>query len=268
MKNKLFMLMLVLVIGVLAACGTKDSDSNAGSGSNIDSDNEGDKKVLIMGTSADYKPFEFVDSAKGEEIIGYDIDLARMIGEKIGFDVKIQDMDFNSLIPALQAGKIDFVISGMSPNEEREKVVDFSEPYNETKQVLVVKKESGIKTTADLVGKTVGVQTASIQEKMAQELVKTIDFKTESRTRVPEIVQDMLAKRLDAGIIENGVAEGYVKKNDKLTMVQIKEQVPDYKAIAVAEGSELKGQIDKALKELVKEGKIKELEAKWLQSVK
>ena len=66
MKNKLFMLMLVLVIGVLAACGTKDSDSNADSG------NESNKEVLVMGTAADYKPFEFVDSAKGEEIIGYD----------------------------------------------------------------------------------------------------------------------------------------------------------------------------------------------------
>ena len=266
MKNKLFMLMLVLVIGVLAACGTKDAGSNADSGSNIDSDNEGNKKVLIMGTSADYKPFEFVDSAKGEEIIGYDIDLANMIGEKLGFGVKIQDMDFNSLVPALQAGKLDFVISGMSPNEEREKVVDFSEPYNETRQVLIVKKDSGIKKTADLAGKIVGVQTASIQEEMAKEMAKTIDFKNESRTRVPEIVQDMMAKRIDAAIVESGVAEGYVKKNDKLIALPIKEQVADYKAIAVAEGSELKAQIDKALKELVEEGKIKELEEKWLQS--
>ena len=86
-----------------------------------------------------------------------------MIGEKLGFDVKIQDMDFNSLVPALQAGKIDFVISGMSPNKDREKVVDFSEPYNETQQVLVVKKDSGIKASTDLAGKTVGVQTASIR---------------------------------------------------------------------------------------------------------
>lgn len=258
MKNKLFMLMLVLVIGVLAACGTKDSDSNADSG------NESNKEVLVMGTAADYKPFEFVDSAKGEEIIGYDIDLAYMIGEKLGFDVKIQDMDFNSLVPALQAGKIDFVISGMSPNKDREKVVDFSEPYNETQQVLVVKKDSGIKASTDLAGKTVGVQTASIQEEMAKEMAKTIDFKIEGRTRIPEIVQDMMAKRIDAGIIESGVARGYVEQNDKLTMFPVEVQVPDYKAIAVAEGSELKDQINKALKELIEEGKIQELEEKWL----
>lgn len=264
MKNKLFLLMLILVIGVLAACGTKNSSSN--SNSNAESGNESDKEVLVMGTSADYKPFEFVDSAKGEEIIGYDIDLAHMIGEKLGFDVKIQDMDFNSLVPALQAGQIDFVISGMSPNEEREKVVDFSQPYNETRQVIVVKKDSGVKSSADLAGKTVGVQTASIQEEMAKEMAEKIDFKIESRTRVPEVVQDMMAKRIDAAIVESGVAEGYVKKNDKLITVPIKEQVADYKAIAVAEGNELKDQIDKALKELIEEGKIKELEEKWLQS--
>lgn len=262
MKNKLFLLMLVLVIGILAACGTKDSNTNG----SADSGNEGDKEVLVMGTSADYKPFEYVDSAKGEEIIGYDIDLAYMIGEKLGFDVKIQDMDFNSLVPALQAGKIDFVISGMSPNEEREKVVDFSQPYNETRQVIVVKQNSGIQSSADLVGKTVGVQTASIQEEMAKEMGKTIDFKIEGRTRVPEIIQDMMAKRIDAAIVESGVAEGYVKKNDQLITVPIEEQVADYKAIAVAEGSELKDQIDKALKELIDEGKIKELEEKWLQT--
>ena len=262
MKNKLFLLMLVLVIGILAACGTKDSNTNG----SADSGNEGDKEVLVMGTSADYKPFEYVDSAKGEEIIGYDIDLAYMIGEKLGFDVKIQDMDFNSLVPALQAGKIDFVISGMSPNEEREKVVDFSQPYNETRQVIVVKQNSGIQSSADLAGKTVGVQTASIQEEMAKEMGKTIDFKIESRTRVPEIIQDMMAKRIDAAIVESGVAEGYVKKNDQLITVPIEEQVADYKAIAVAEGSELKDQIDKALKELIDEGKIKELEEKWLQT--
>lgn len=262
MKKKLFLLMLVSIIGILAACGTKESNTNG----SADSGNEGDKKVLVMGTSADYKPFEYVDSAKGEEIIGYDIDLAYMIGEKLGFDVKIQDMDFNSLVPALQAGKIDFVISGMSPNEEREKVVDFSQPYNETRQVIVVKKDSGIQSSADLAGKTVGVQTASIQEEMAKEMEKTIDFKIEGRTRVPEIIQDMMAKRIDAAIVESGVAEGYVKKNDQLITVPIEEQVADYKAIAVAEGSELKDQIDKALKELIDAGKIKELEEKWLQT--
>ncbi len=139
MKNKFFMIILVLAIGVLAACGAKEDNANN------NADGSTDKQVLKVGTSADYAPFEYVDAAKGEEIIGFDIDLIKLVGEKIGVDMQVQDMDFNSLVPALQAGKIDVVISGMTPNPEREKVVDFSDQYNETEQVIIVKKDSGIK---------------------------------------------------------------------------------------------------------------------------
>lgn len=263
MKNKLFLLMLVLVIGVLAACGSKDNNaSNAGSNTNTE-----DKQVLKVGTSADYAPFEYVDAAKGEEIIGFDIDLIKLVGEKIGVDMQVQDMDFNSLVPALQAGKIDVVISGMTPNPEREKVVDFSDKYNETEQVIIVKKDSGIKKEADLAGKKIGVQTASIQENLGNEIAKKVDVSVEGRTRIPEIIQDMMSKRLDAGILEGGVAKGYLKTNDQLEAFPVEEQPEDFKAIAVPKGSDLKDKINKALKELADEGKIQELEEKWLEKV-
>lgn len=263
MKNKLFIMMLVLVIGLLAACGTKDNNaSDTGS----TTDTEG-KQVLKVGTSADYAPFEYVDAAKGEEIIGFDIDLIKLVGEKIGVDMQVQDMDFNSLVPALQAGKIDVVISGMTPNPEREKVVDFSDKYNETEQVILVKKDSGIKKEADLAGKKIGVQTASIQENLGNEIAKKVDVTVEGRTRIPEIVQDMMSKRLDAGILEGGVAKGYLKTNDQLEAFPVEEQPEDFKAIAVPKGSDLKDKINKALKELSEEGKIQELEEKWLEKV-
>lgn len=263
MKNKLFLLMLVLVIGVLAACGSKDNNA-----SNAESDtNTEDKQVVKVGTSADYAPFEYVDAAKGEEIIGFDIDLIKLVGEKIGVDMQVQDMDFNSLVPALQAGKIDVVISGMTPNPEREKVVDFSDKYNETEQVIIVKKDSGIKKEADLAGKKIGVQTASIQENLGNEIAKKVDVSVEGRTRIPEIIQDMMSKRLDAGILEGGVAKGYLKTNDQLEAFPVEEQPEDFKAIAVPKGSDLKDKINKALKELADEGKIQELEEKWLEKV-
>lgn len=262
MKNKLFMMILVLAIGVLAACGAKEDDAN-----NSNADSSTDKQVLKVGTSADYAPFEYVDAAKGEEIIGFDIDLIKLVGEKIGVDMQVQDMDFNSLVPALQAGKIDVVISGMTPNPEREKVVDFSDQYNETEQVIIVKKDSGIKKEADLAGKKVGVQTASIQENLGNEIAKKVDVSVEGRTRIPEIIQDMMSKRLDAGILEGGVAKGYLKTNDQLAAFPVEEQPEDFKAIAVPKGSNLKEKINKSLKELAEEGKIQELEEKWLEKV-
>lgn len=256
------MMILVLAIGVLAACGAKEDDAN-----NSNADSSTDKQVLKVGTSADYAPFEYVDAAKGEEIIGFDIDLIKLVGEKIGVDMQVQDMDFNSLVPALQAGKIDVVISGMTPNPEREKVVDFSDQYNETEQVIIVKKDSGIKKEADLAGKKVGVQTASIQENLGNEIAKKVDVSVEGRTRIPEIIQDMMSKRLDAGILEGGVAKGYLKTNDQLAAFPVEEQPEDFKAIAVPKGSNIKEKINKALKELAEEGKIQELEEKWLEKV-
>lgn len=259
MKNKLFMLMLVLIIAVLAACGTKDKEGTTGSEGTITED----KKVLVMGTSADYPPFEFVDTAVSEDIIGFDVDLANLIGEKLGFEIEIENIDFNGLIPAIQAGKVDFVLAGMTPNPERDKVVDFSEPYNETQQMVVTKKDSGIQTLEDLAGKTVGAQISSIQEDLAKEVAKTVDMKVESRNLIPEVVQELMTKRFDAAIIEDIVAENYVERNPDLTFFPVAIDDVDYKAAVFPEGSELKAQFDQAIQELTDSGKIEELRQKW-----
>ncbi|UZM99672.1 transporter substrate-binding domain-containing protein [Lysinibacillus sp. MHQ-1] len=94
---------------------------------------------------------------------------------------------------------------------------------------------------------------------------KKVDVSVEGRTRIPEIIQDMMSKRLDAGILEGGVAKGYLKTNDQLAAFPVEEQPEDFKAIAVPKGSNLKENINKALKELAEEGKIQELEEKMVR---
>ena len=175
-KKFLLALLTTLVIAVLAACGSSDEEKSSGS----DTADSGDKKTLVVGTSADYAPFEYVDTAKGNDIIGFDIDLIKLVGEKLGYDVQLQNMDFNSLITALQSKKFDVVISGMTPTEERDKVVDFSIPYYETEQYLVFDKEKDYKTVADVKGGVVGAQTSSIQEDLAKQLAQENGFKVES----------------------------------------------------------------------------------------
>lgn len=259
MKNKLFLFMLVLVMSILGACGTAEKEESInGEGSETE-----DKKVLVMGTSADYAPFEFVDTENSNEIIGFDIDLANAISEKIGFEVEVKDMDFNSLIPALQAEKVDFILAGMSPTPERDEVVDFSIPYNETVQMVVTKKDSGIEKVEDLSGKTVGVQISSIQEELANEVAKTVDMKVESRNLIPEVVQELMTKRFDAAFIEDIVAENYVQRNDELTYFPVEVDEADYKVAVLPEGSDLKAQFDQAIQELIDSGKIEELQQKW-----
>lgn len=258
MKNKLFMFMLVLVIAVLAACGTDKDETSDSEGTAKEEQN-----VLVMGTSADYAPFEYVDTAKSNEIIGFDVDLAKLIGEKLGYEIKVENMDFNSLIPALQADKFDIVISGMTPTADREEVVDFSIAYYETEQYFVTKKDSGIKSLKDTKGAVVGAQTSSIQEDLAEELGTKHDFKVESRNLIPELVQELMTGRFDGAVIENIVAENYLKQNKDLASFPIEVEEPDFKAVAFQEGSKLKDEFDTAIQELIEEGKIDELKEKW-----
>jgi ABC-type amino acid transport substrate-binding protein len=246
----------ILLIGLLSACGTGGEEKN---------ESGEQKKVLKMGTSADYAPFEYIDTAKGNEIIGFDVDLAKMITKELGYEFEIVDMDFTGLIPALQSGKVDFVLAGMTPTKERKKSVDFSDVYYVSRNMIVSKKGSGIKTVEDLKGKTVGVQTGSIQEGEAQKIAKTVDMKIESRNRIPELIQEIQAGRFDAAIIEDTVARGYLKtSNGKLEghTIPTNEQEAG-SAIAFPKGSKLRDEFNKVLQEKMKNGEVDKLVKKW-----
>ncbi|GLH65035.1 MULTISPECIES: transporter substrate-binding domain-containing protein [Parageobacillus] len=255
-KSLLLFIASILLIGLLSACGTGGEQKN-GSGEQ--------KKVLKMGTSADYAPFEYIDTTKGNEIIGFDVDLAKMIAKELGYDVQIVDMDFSGLIPALQSGKVDFVLAGMTPTKERKKNVDFSDVYYVARNMIVSKKGSGIKTVEDLKGKTVGVQTGSIQEGEANKIAKKVDMKIESRNRIPELIQEIQAGRFDAAIIEDTVAKGYLdSSNGKLEghTIPTDKEKSGY-AIAFPKGSKLRDEFNKVLQEKIKNGEVDKLIKKW-----
>ena len=262
MKKKwLFAATAVLALS-LAGCGSKDTKNSADNGSGDTKEN----RVLVMGTAADYAPFEYIDAKVSDDIIGFDIDLAKAATEKMGYQLQVKDMEFNSLIPALQADKVDFVLAGMTPNKERDKVVDFSKSYYDTKEYMLTKKDSGIKSDADLAGKKLGVQTSSIQEDLAKSLAKKIKgINIESRDRIPELVQEVKLGRIDALITEDIVAENYLKQNKDLSYYVIQNQEDQSKAAAFQEGSKLTAEFNKALDELNKEGKVDELKAKWFK---
>ncbi|CAM3745054.1 transporter substrate-binding domain-containing protein [Cytobacillus oceanisediminis] len=262
MKKVIMLAMSVLLVGLLAACGTSEKDSGNGSG-----EKESDKKVLVMGTSADYPPFEYVDSAKGEEIIGFDVDLAKAIAEKLGYEIQVKDMDFNGLIPALETSQVDFVLAGMTPTDERKKNVDFSDVYYTASHMIVSEKDSGIESLEDLNGKTVGVQLASIQADKAEEIAETVDLTVENRNRIPELVQEILAGRFDAAIIEDTVAKGYFEKNEDLAGFTIEEDEQEAgSAIAFPKGSELTEEFNAELVKMKENGELEELIVKWFDN--
>lgn len=245
-------LIMILAVGILAACGESEDGS------------AGDKKTLVMATSADYAPFEYIESEKSDEIIGFDVDLAKAIAGKLGYEVEVKDMDFGGLIQSLKSGQADFVLAGMTPTEKRKKNVDFSDIYYTSQHMFISQKDSGIETLEDLEGKTVGVQLGSIQEGKADEINETVAIKVENRNRIPELIQELKAGRFDAIIIEDTVAKGYLDKEADLTSFTISDDPEEAgSAIAFPKDSDLTEKFNKELQEMKDNGELQELIVKW-----
>lgn len=250
---------MVMAVGLLAACGTSQNTAKA----------SGDKKVLTMATSADYPPFEYVDTNKGGKIEGFDIDLANAIAGKLGYKVQVKDMDFSGLIEGLKTGQADFVLAGMTPTPKRKQNVDFSDIYYTAKYMIISKKGSGIHSLQDLKGKTVGVQLGSIQETKAKEINKTIPINIQDRNRIPDLIEEIKAGRFDAVIIEDSVAKGFMEKNTELTGFTISDNADEAgSAIAFPKNSDLTAKFNNELKKMKADGELQKLIAKWLGGMK
>ncbi|MFC4766465.1 transporter substrate-binding domain-containing protein [Effusibacillus consociatus] len=251
----------LLAIALVTGCGTGEkANQTAGQASP-------EKKVIVMGTSADYPPYEFHDQSSGkDEIVGFDVDIAKKIASELGYELKIQDMDFNGLLPALQAGRVGFVMAGMTPTDERRQNVDFSILYYDAKNTIVAKKGSNLTKPEDLKGKKVGVQLGSIQEGDAKELAKEIQgMELKPLNKIPEIIQEIKAGRIDAAIIEDTVAKGYTGANPDLQFHVIPPKGPNGSAVAFPKGSKNAEEFNKVLKKLKDSGEMEQLVKKWFE---
>ena len=222
-------------------------------------------RTLTMGTSPDYPPYEFYDTSTGQElIVGFDIDIANRIAEELGFELRVSGMDFSGLIPALQANRVDFVMAGMTPTEERLENADFSDIYFEAQNTIVSLVDSGLTDVAALAGKRVGVHLGSIQEGDAQALAEEDpSIEVVSLNKIGEIVQEIKSGRIDAAIIEDTVAEGFTASNPDLEFSVIPSDGPSGSAVAFPKGSDLVEDFNRVLAELQESGEIEELVVKW-----
>jgi len=245
------LLSAVLTVFLRTACNSSTNTADSGSGG----------KTLTMATSADYPPYEFIDTSSGsQEIIGFDVDIAKYITDKLGYQLQINNIDFNGLIPALQSKRADFVMAGMTPTAERKQNVDFSDIYFEAKNTIVSKKESGLNTTAALNGKKVGVQLGSIQEGVAK---KIQGANVVQLNRINEIVQEIKAGRIDAAIMEDTVAQGFITANPDLELNAFPNEGEAGSAIAFPKGSPLLAEFNPVLQEMKSSGEIEKLVNKW-----
>ena len=252
MKRVNLVVIVVLALALLlSACGGAQSNK------------------LVVGTSADYPPYESKDTATNE-FVGFDMDLIREIGKRIGMEVEITDMAFDSLIAGVQEGKVDAVIAAMQKSAERQEKVDFSEGYHTQQDAFVVSGDSTIVMTKpqDAAGLKVGVQTGTLQEQWAVDnLVPAgtaedqVVFRYE---RVDQGALDVKSGRIDVLFINADPAAELAQKEGLKVALVTGDTVAAPQAIAVKKGNaELLKKINDALAAMEKDGTIKQLLAKW-----
>lgn len=247
--KKLLAITIVGVMGLgLVSCGSKEDK--------LSSIKESGK--LVVGLSADYAPYEFhiIDENGKDQIVGFDVDIAEEIAKDIGVELEIQDMNFENLVAGVSSGKIDLAISGMTPDEERQKAIDFSDIYYTAEHGILVRAEDKdkYKTFEDLTGQKVGAQMGAIQAEIAEEKVQDGDIQLLSN--VNDLVLALKGGKIEALVVELPVAEMIIKNNPELTLAE--EKVTDAEggsAVGIQKGQEaLVEQVNSTINRIKEEG--------------
>ena len=224
---------------------------------------------LIVGTSADWPPFEYIHEG---EYAGIDMVIAQRIAQELGVELEIKDMKFDALIEALSNGMVDIIIADITPISEREKVIDFSIPYYFSKGYAVLTlKEANIDSVESLYGKKIGVQSGTIQQDWAEE---NLGGKAEiiTYTRVyPDMIMVLKRGDVDAIIIGDTIGNALVSKDPSLKVAFYAGSATTGGAVGLRQGAEdLKYVVNKVLEEMIKSGEMQELfnseTLKWLES--
>ncbi len=254
--------LVILMMSVIAAVAML----TAGCGGNDKADKSAEK-VLRVGTEPTFAPFEFQKEGS-KEYTGFDMDLARAIGKQMGYKVEIQNMGFDALIPALNAGNIDMVAAGMSITEERQKAVTFSDPYYTSGLIVMVNKDNTeVKSIKDLEGKRIAVQIGTTGENKAR-TVK--DAKVTAYNTNTEAALELQNKGVDAVINDSPVVGYYLAQGGNKTAMTVGDVMEaEQYGLAVKKGNDkLAGEINKALAELKKNGEYDKIYKTWFGEVK
>ncbi len=242
MKKTLVVLLAVCAMIGLCACGGSKSEK------------------LVMATNAAFPPYEYVE---GKEIVGIDAEIAKLIADDLGRELIIEDMAFDSIIAAVQSHKADIAMAGMTVTEDRKQNINFSDPYTEAAQVIIVKSDSDVDEPGDLEGKRIGVQIGTTGDIYAEDIEgATIERYSKYFEAINALIQD----KIDAVIVDREPGKVFVNENPELKMIDEEFTVEQY-AIGVAkDNTELLDQINASLKKLQDSGKIDEIINKYIKA--
>jgi len=260
MKKALIVLLMVIMtitLLPLAACGNSKSG-------------EGDNK-LIMATNAAFPPYEFYEGDDGVgKIVGIDAEIAELIAQKMGLTLEIMDIEFDSIIAAVQTGKADMGMAGMTVTEDRLQNVNFSISYAKGVQVVIVRGDGPIQSVDDLFdigGFTIGVQTSTTGD-----LYTTWDLEDEGLAKIErynkgaDAVLALSTGKVDCVVIDNEPAKSFVAGNAGLKILDTEYAVEDYAICVAKNNTDLLQKIDKALGELINDGSVQRIIDKYIQT--
>ncbi len=226
---------------------------------------------LIVGTSADFPPYEFLISKSGKQTtVGADMSLAKKIAKGLGVKLEIKNLSFDSLLVAQKAGKVDILIAGMGSTPERAKSVDFSVPYFTAKETLVIRANEAkkIKSYKDLAGLTVGVQTAARQKDLIKKSLAKLGKKASyvQMQSNSDLVLALKTGKVNAMAVSGGVGQAYAKSTSGLKFVFAKYpkgvQNEEGMSVVIPKNQKtLKTKINKIVKKLNKTNTFE----KWIE---
>ncbi|MEQ6388431.1 basic amino acid ABC transporter substrate-binding protein [Bacillaceae bacterium S4-13-58] len=252
--KKLGLVTLLLLLGFLAACGTADENS-AGNGN--------DQEEVVIATDAAYAPFEYMD--KGE-ITGFDVDIALAVFEEAGIPAKFENVGWEPMLQSVKNGSYKIGISAISITDVRKETYDFSNPYFESTQMVLVPEGSTIKSAADLEGKKIGVQIATTGATAAEELFGVNNENIKKFETTPLAIMGMNQGDVDAVILDNTVANEYIENNpnEKIEAFYDEEAFAmEYYGFLFPKESELVEPLNEALQAIIDNGTYSEIYKEW-----
>ncbi len=250
--KKLFIILTVLLSALSFGCKKNQTDNTSETG----------KTQFVMGLDDSFPPMGF--RGDNNEIIGFDIDLAKEVTKKLNLELVLQPIDWGTKELELNSGKITCIWNGLSVSPERQEAMALSKPYLANKMVIITKADSTINTKADLEGKNVGLQTGSTA---VQALEKDpINEKVNKSTYDNNVLalQDLDIGRIDAVIMDEVVARYMLSKKAGAYKVSNDYFNEEFYAIAFKKGNdELKSKVEKAIDELIDDGTASKISVKW-----
>ena len=256
MKKLLALLLAVIPVLSLAACTSAAKDDKPAS----------DAAKLTMATEATFPPYEYYD---GDAIVGIDVEVAQAIAEKLGMELEVTDIAFDSIIPGIQTGKYDMGMAGMTVTDERKEQLSFSDSYATGVQVVIVRDGSAITSVDDLLADgantVVGTQAGTTGFLYATSDIEEAGLGTvKSFGKTTDAVEALKNGQIDCVILDNEPAKALVAANEGLHILDTEYAVEDY-AIAIAtENTELLEKVNKALSELKADGTLQSIIDKYI----